>query len=229
MAAYRTRDARGASSTNDCRDPAIGAIDPWAQDLVDRVGSYTGKMADQKIGLAGGGAGKAQRDDRLGAIDHPHSAPRAQSKPAVADIPVTAGLIRGLPGCEVFGDPGLAAFIRERIQELARGAYVAQGRRAFESTLRAAALHESGHAVVYSALGVPLTRLAVRRRQGHWVGRTSTAAGPWRCDADSAPLADLDCATGLMAGVVSELLEWRKTLRAREIVELLAGITEAAP
>jgi primase-polymerase (primpol)-like protein len=41
MAAYRTRDARGASSTNDCRDPAIGAIDPWAQDLVDRVGSYT--------------------------------------------------------------------------------------------------------------------------------------------------------------------------------------------
>jgi hypothetical protein len=41
MAAYRTRDARGVSSTNDCRDPAIGAIDPWAQDLVDRVGLYT--------------------------------------------------------------------------------------------------------------------------------------------------------------------------------------------
>jgi hypothetical protein len=26
MAAYRTRDARGVSSTNDCRDPAIGGV-----------------------------------------------------------------------------------------------------------------------------------------------------------------------------------------------------------
>jgi hypothetical protein len=67
-------------------------------------------------------------------------------------------------------------------------------------------LHESGHAVVYAALGQTVTRLAVRRRCGNWVGRTSADGGPWSCGPDSTLQADFDRATFVMAGVVSELL-----------------------
>jgi hypothetical protein len=150
--------------------------------------------------------GRDNQED-IGAIGHPHSTPRARAASKNDTRPIAAGLIRGPPGSETYGNAGLEAFIRERIRELARGAFAAQGKRAFECTLRSACLHEASHAAVYSALGRTVTRVSIRRRSGHWLGRTDVTGGdPMRIGPDSSPLADLDHATNVMAGFASEML-----------------------
>jgi hypothetical protein len=116
-------------------------------------------MADQKIGLAGGGAGKAQRDDRL--IYH--------------------AVMRDLPGCGVFGDPGLAAFIRER---------------GISSIDEVALFHAISENI---AMGIVVRTENILRRSREIVLRLALR------------------------------LERHRTLRRREIVELLAGVAEAAP
>jgi len=119
--------------------------------------------------------------------------------------PAAAGLFRGLAGAETYGDAEFEAYTRERVGELARAAFKAQGARAFESSLRAAALHEAGHAVVHAALGQTVTRLRVRRRSGHWCGLT-TAGDPWRCGPATTAAEDSDHAIIVLAGVLSEMM-----------------------
>ena len=113
---------------------------------------------------------------------------------------------RGLHGAEIYGDPEYEAYVQDRVGELAGAAFAVQGQRAFESTLRAAALHEAGHCDVYAALGHTVTRrLRVRGRAGHWCGLT-TASEPWSCTPATSAAEDADRAVVTIAGVLAEMM-----------------------
>jgi hypothetical protein len=73
--------------------------------------------------------------------------------------------------------PGLGKAVRERFVALAAGIMRKHGLRAFEMPKRAAAIHEAGHVVINSVLGVRTTSVVIEsiHRDGklYWIGNTS--------------------------------------------------------
>ena len=124
------------------------------------------------------------------------SPPEARSEQALTTV---------LPGvrCEASAAP----IVQRAFDELARHAYALQGSRAFESTERATAVHEAGHAVVATACGHVVSRVRINRKrigeQKAWVGRINTnvvlSTGPASKVSD-----DRDVARNLVAGVLAE-------------------------
>src|ERR1700758_4439300 len=80
-----------------------------------------------------------------------------------------------LAGFTMFG-PGLGKAVRERFVALAAGLLRKHGPRAFEMTKRAAAIHEAGHVVINSVLGVRTTNVLIdpisRGGKLFWIGYT---------------------------------------------------------
>jgi hypothetical protein len=102
-----------------------------------------------------------------------------------------------------------------RVEEMAHGAFALQGKRAFETTLRAVAVHEAGHAVIHAWQGERVERVKVRRRRGAWVGVTEQAdEGRWESTPTSPAVNDIDRAEVIISGFVTELLFDFKDMRA---------------
>jgi hypothetical protein len=101
------------------------------------------------------------------------------------------------------------------VEEMAHGAFALQGKRAFETTLHAVALHEAGHAVIYAWQGDAVDRVRVRKRRGDWVGVTEQAEeGEWESSATSPPGDDIDRAEVIISGFVTELFFDARDMRA---------------
>jgi hypothetical protein len=73
--------------------------------------------------------------------------------------------------------PGLGKAVRERFVALAAGLLKKHGLRAFEMPKRAAAIHEAGHVVINSVLGVRTTNVLIdpitRGGKLFWIGMTN--------------------------------------------------------
>jgi hypothetical protein len=80
-----------------------------------------------------------------------------------------------LAGFTMFG-PGLGKAVRERFVGIAAGILRKHGLRAFEMPKRAAAIHEAGHVVINSVLGVRTTNVLIdpitRGGKLFWIGYT---------------------------------------------------------
>jgi hypothetical protein len=81
-----------------------------------------------------------------------------------------------LAGITMFG-PGLGKRVRERFVEIAASLLRKHGPRAFEMPKRAAAIHEAGHVVINSAVGVRTTSVLIdhlhRNSELAWIGYTN--------------------------------------------------------
>jgi hypothetical protein len=81
-----------------------------------------------------------------------------------------------LAGITMFG-PGLGKRIRERFVEIAASLIRNHGMSAFEMPKRAAAIHEAGHVVINSAVGVRTTSVLIdhlhRNSELFWIGYTN--------------------------------------------------------
>src|SRR5881227_1865793 len=81
-----------------------------------------------------------------------------------------------LAGFTMFG-PGLGKAVRERLVALTAGLLRKHGPSAFEMPKRAAAIHEAGHVVVNSILGVRTTKVLIesitRGGKLFWIGYTN--------------------------------------------------------
>jgi hypothetical protein len=107
------------------------------------------------------------------------------------------------------GDPHALDFIEDRVDELARFVLAAQGPAAFECSKRSAAVHEAGHCIITKALGQPVTRTKIERRNvGErvvWLGET---LGPpaWECTPETDPRDDFREGISLIAGFIAEVV-----------------------
>lgn len=94
-----------------------------------------------------------------------------------------------LAGITMFG-PGLGKRVRERFVEIAASLMQKHGMRAFEMPKRAAAIHEAGHVVINSAVGVRTTSVLIdhlhRNSELFWIGNTE-APGLAFVDTPAAP------------------------------------------
>jgi hypothetical protein len=81
-----------------------------------------------------------------------------------------------LAGFTMYG-PGLGKAVRERFVTIAAGLLKKHGPRAFEMPKRAAAIHEAGHVVINSALGVRTTSVSIdhltKNGKLFWIGITN--------------------------------------------------------
>jgi hypothetical protein len=80
-----------------------------------------------------------------------------------------------LAGFTMYG-PGLGKAVRERFVVIAAGLLKKHGLRAFEMPKRAAAIHEAGHVVINSVLGVRTTNVVIdpitKDGKLYWIGYT---------------------------------------------------------
>jgi hypothetical protein len=98
--------------------------------------------------------------------------------------------------------------IQADAMELLQRALSAQGSRALDNPLSAAAVHEAGHAVLYAAHGHDVRSVKVWQKKrgvarGQWIGFTSVDV-TLRTGPNTAPEADFIYATIIIAGVLSE-------------------------
>jgi hypothetical protein len=130
--------------------------------------------------------------------------------------------------------PGLGKAVRERFATLVAGLMRKHGLRAFEMPKRAAVIHEAGHVVVMSILGVRVTSVTIDPRANggklFWGGNTEAPALAF-ADTPAAPIGfDTLLARSriVYAGLAAELLfagdDWREGSSLDEIVmsQLLA-------
>jgi hypothetical protein len=132
-------------------------------------------------------------------------------------------LLRSMVGLgdKVTGDPKFLAWADDRMRELIVAAFQKQGLRAFESTRRATALHEAGHAIIFRWAGREVSRIRLCCRNGSWIGITE--ASTTGCD--------LLQAYFRIAGVTAELLfdeDFRHGSSLNEIVVFNAACSNAA-
>jgi hypothetical protein len=119
-----------------------------------------------------------------------------------------------LAGVTMVG-PGLGKAVRERFVAIAANLIQKHGLRAFEMPKRAAAIHEAGHVVINSALGIRTTHVSIdhvyRNGELFWIGYT-----------DAPDLAFLD-APNAPAGFDKLLMKARTTYAGIAAEDLFAG------
>jgi hypothetical protein len=124
-------------------------------------------------------------------------------------------------GDETTGSPEFLAWADDRMRELIVAAFQKQGLRAFESTRRATAIHEAGHAIIFRWAGREVSRIRLCCRNGSWIGVTEA----------STTGSDLLQAYFRIAGVTAELLfdeDFREGSSLNEIVVFNAACSNAA-
>jgi hypothetical protein len=89
-----------------------------------------------------------------------------------------------LAGITVGGSPGVGKVMRERFDEVVADIFDKCGLRAFEMPKRAAAIHEAGHVVINSVLGIRTTVVFIEHRHNggsdklDWFGFTGSPGLP---------------------------------------------------
>ncbi len=161
--------------------------------------------------------------------------------------------LRGRNGAQSIIVPGAATsairdqpnadFLEAEVLELAKMAYETQGAKAFELPREHAAIHESGHAIVYTVSGVTVEEVeiyAVPQDRSCWAGWTRIAdAKKWVVSPDTDPADDCAQIRYQVAGWTAEFLFLGKELRlassldevvlAKSIANTVAWKTGANP
>jgi hypothetical protein len=123
-------------------------------------------------------------------------------------VPLFHGQVKSLVGGRYTDDPRTRDYVGGHVDDMARDAFAAQGPRAFESTRRAAACHEAGHAVVGTALGHAITSVRIKRRTVHghavWLGLTMGVPA-WQVTPDTDPADDFIQGVVEISGIAGEL------------------------
>jgi len=98
-------------------------------------------------------------------------------------------------------------------------AYEAEGMRAFDNPKSATIVHEAGHVVVATDLGIKVRSTRIWKEETYWLGETLYLGVEMRTDQDTTPWSDFRWACVIMAGLVSEMTFDRANFRVGSSID----------
>jgi len=106
--------------------------------------------------------------------------------------------------------PNSDAVIQSLLPRLVKRALLRGGKEAFDpQSIKAAAIHEAGHAILSQVTGTPPIDVRIRHEpppRGGWLGHTRFGKGTFRIDAAEDPRAALNHVCFILAGGMAEQL-----------------------